>query len=60
MLDKIHVIFSLNSEFKNWPSCNLYYSDNGSRSYTKIGETTENSLLGKVINIPKKSKTLLF
>lgn len=60
MLDKIYVLFSLGGEFINWSGCSLYYSDNGSKSYTKIGETNKNYLFGKVINVPKNAKPYYF
>ena len=60
MLDKIKLLFSVNGEFKNWPGCNIYYSDNNTKSYKNIVESTKNSLLGRVVNIPDNAKPYYF
>jgi hypothetical protein len=60
MLNKVHVFFAMNGQFINWPGANLYFSDNNRKSYTAIGETNTNALVGRVINLASVSRPYYF
>ncbi|MDR1495200.1 MAG: glycoside hydrolase TIM-barrel-like domain-containing protein [Rickettsiales bacterium] len=60
MLNKIYIFFALNGQFMNWTGANLYFSDNNRKSYTTLGETNINALVGRVINVASLTRPYYF
>ena len=60
MINKIYLFFVISAELETWDGANIYFSNNGGRTYNTIDSVTQQSLVGRVFNIPKNTRPYYF